>query len=73
MTDAEKERILERTLAMSEEELTVAALATPTEILIAALSEQTRDMKDRILSTADALQGRSVSGAQRELSVIGGV
>lgn len=73
MTQAEKDRIVQRTQAMSDEELAVAALATPPEILIAALAEQINDMKRRIILTADALQGKAVPDARRELSVIGGV
>lgn len=73
MSEAEKEQLIEVVHGMSEEQLAVVAAETPPEILLYALLDQTRDMRSRILLTADALQGRSARGVDREISVIGGI
>lgn len=71
MSEAERERLIDVVRGMSEEQLAVIASETDPEILLTVLLEQTRDMRSRILLTADALQGRAVRGAEREISVIG--
>lgn len=73
MTEAEREQLIEVVHGMSEEHLTVVASETPPEILLTVLLDQTRNMRNVILLTADALQGRAVRGAEREISVIGGI
>lgn len=71
MTQAEADRISQRTQAMSEEELLITALSTPPDILAKALLEQTVYMKSAIVSTADALQGKI--NKKHDISVIGGI
>lgn len=73
MSEAEKQQLIEVVHGMSEEQLAVVASETPPEILLYALLDQTRDMRSRILLTADALQGRTMYGSEREISVIGGI
>lgn len=73
MSEAEREQLIKVVRGMSEEQLAVVASETPPEILLTVLLEQTRDMRNRILLTADALHGRSACGTEREISVIGGV
>lgn len=71
ISEAEREQLIEVVHGMSDEQLAVVASETPPEILLTVLLEQTRDMKNMILLTADALHGRAARGTEREISVIG--
>lgn len=72
MTEAEREQLIEVVHGMSKEQLAVIASETDPEILLTVLLDQTRNMRNVILLTADALQGRAAPREEREISVIGG-
>lgn len=73
MSEAEKQQLIEVVHGMSKEQLAVIASETDPEILLTVLLDQTRNMRNVIILTADALQGRAVRGSEREISVIGGI
>lgn len=71
MSEAEKKQLIEVVQGMSEEQLAVVASEIPSNVLTDVISKRMDEMERVILSTADALQGRAMYGAEREISVIG--